>query len=159
MQRVRVLRCWDGPTVEPGPLIAYQTMFPHRYVVWNRERAIWEIRQRNPLTQQDERYELLFEGTDEEGRKKFRPFDHKFVGQRRADLYRFLHNNLARLSRARREKIREISERIAREAGEYMKDGFTELKRWLPVIATYHERGVWWPDERVPLVTGANLER
>jgi hypothetical protein len=66
---VRVLRDGLGPTLEPGPLALYRSAFPERYVVWNGEPELWEVRQLNPVTGQDEHYEFLYWWTafDEKG--------------------------------------------------------------------------------------------
>lgn len=50
----------SGLKPEPGPLALYRSVWPDHYVVWNVRRQLWEIRQLNPVTGQDERYQLVF---------------------------------------------------------------------------------------------------
>lgn len=110
---------------EPGPLALYRSVWPHRYVTWNVKRQLFEIREENPVTGQDERVELLCfydyppdpetgeERTDEEVAlmvenrvpgmvQRFLPFDYEFVRER---------------LRQRSEMLQDLSRHADRKAG------------------------------------------
>jgi hypothetical protein len=97
----------DAPEYSESALERYQGAFPYRYIKWDKRRGMWQIRQRNPDSGQDERVELVFEYTVPEElvegysgeakarritemvmqshpavRKAYVPFDERFVARR-----------------------------------------------------------------------------
>lgn len=155
----------DGLQPEPGPLHEYQAIFPDRYVVWNRKRQLWEIRQLNRATGLDERYEFLFffeappdpitgkprtedelalmiEERSPELLQVYRPFDHHFVRERLRQRAEYLENPATYSTRvAARNRARMVS-RI-REKKNNAAAQLNEVKRLLPTLAG---------EDRVPLV-------
>lgn len=149
--------------VEPDPsaLARYRAVFPERFVVWNAERQLHEIRQHNPVTGQEERVELVFwwtapphpDGrarTEEEiaamvaGRdpaldRLYRPFDHQFVGERLQQWHEFQRLGARGLST----KVHAANQRLEasrrRAVASEMAAGFGELRRWLGVLADASE--------------------
>ena len=166
------VRLGDEDSVFPpaGPLALYLRAWPHRRVVWNRKRQLWEIRQRNPVSGRDERIELLCEldaepqggapdwtpdelaallqRRDPRLSQVYQPFDYPFVLRRlreRAELVRVgpavqTARRIARNEARARRRWRAFAQNAAAMLG--------ELRRWIPAAASGHAH------DRLPLVRG-----
>lgn len=157
-----------GLLPELGVLQAYQDRWPHRYAVWNTELQKWEIRQKNPLTGEDELYETLFlwdkqpepdrPSTSDEVTQSvsdylagkttqdgaglvecYRPFDHLFVAERIKQSYEWQHlRGKDRLSAVLRDRNRKVSLAKFKQSQELWTDFIREDRRWLPALAELH---------------------
>lgn len=155
----------DGVQPEAGPLAEYQTVFPDRYVVWNRKRQLWEVRQLNRETGLDERYEFIFwfdtppnpltgekrsedeiadmiEGRSPELLRVFRNFDHDFVRERLRQRAEYNANRATYSSKMAERNRRAVASRI-RDKKRNAAAQLNEVKRYLPTLAG---------EEKVPLV-------
>lgn len=173
--RIEVGRFGEGPHVPRGPLLAYLRQFPGRRVEWNRERQVFEVRERNRRTGVDERVALVFyydvEGyvtpggapptadhvaqmidtRDNRLRKFFRPFDQRYVDMTCLDWIMFERLGSEGFVDRVLANNRRVWEGKKKEAADTLADGWGEMRRWFPVLAHYHETGVWEPDRRVPM--------
>jgi hypothetical protein len=164
-------------TPEPGPLRELQATWPERYVLWNKERELWEVRQKNTLTGKDERVELLFwyDISDEDwealpahirgmGRetlsgyvavqepnsliKRYRPFDYAYVRERKRE-WQILQREGAKGLVNESADINEARfQKVKRHLAGNMAAGFGEIRRWIPALVSGD------PRDRIPLVRG-----
>lgn len=141
---------------EAGPLELYLSAFPHRYVLWNVERQLWEIRQVNPESGADERVEFLFyydAPPDETGHvwseeelaqmigsndrrlvKCYQPFDYEFVRQRIRDRFEFHAEGAARLTDRRMARNRRRQMLRMTQGAQEMEYLLKHDRRWLGVL-------------------------
>lgn len=179
MSWAEIQRHGEGPAIDDGPLQAYLNAFPDRYVLWNVQRGLWEIRQGNPEAY-NIRIELVFEWalTDEaqsrlemiaadqheialqrmiENKmpgmtKKYRPFDWEFVELRlknRAEFYRKGTREYNKAINAHNDRIATNRLRSAMSELNYF---FEHDKRWLDAIAAKQAGESIWG--RSPQVQG-----
>jgi hypothetical protein len=131
-----------GLEPEPGPLDFLRTVWPERYVVWNAEHQLWEVRQQNPVTQLDERVELLrrvVDAPDGYTVPAYLPFSYEWLLRRAENRRQFLTLGPAGYDDAVQERNRAQARRVIRDVAVYMADGLRELERypgpgeWTPV--------------------------
>ena len=164
-------------TPEPGPLAELQATWPERYVVWNKARELWEVRQKNTLTGKDERVELLFwyDITDEDwealpahirgmGRetlsayvatlspaslvKRYRPFDYPYVRERKREWQLWLKQGAAGIVNESADINEARFQKIKKHTAANMAAGFEEIRRWIPALVSGD------PSDRIPLIRG-----
>lgn len=146
-----------GLEPEPGPLELYRSAFPWRRVVWNAREQLWEIRQRDPVTDEEYRYEFVFAwdappdsvtgelpSDDEVARmieersprlvRVYRHFDHEFVWERLRQAHEF-----QRLGPKR--YVNRVAELNARARGSRLRytasenaAALAEIRRFLPAL-------------------------
>jgi hypothetical protein len=162
-----VTRQGEAPSVDEGPLKAYLSVFPERELRWNAWRERWEIYQHNPVTQQYEWFTSLWEWRDiydpETGTtrrvKGYRAFDRSYDADVALKWWRELENKgVKRLDEERYQRNKANARAIWDDVSWHTAEGFGELRRWIPVLAKWRSTGEWSPDERIPLVAGANLK-
>jgi hypothetical protein len=165
-------RMGEGPSLEPGPVELYQSVWPERYFVWDVGRQLWTVWQDNPVTGQQERYEILKawvdpktgEHVDEEevtpdlirARKviqAYRAPDYPWAMRRRREWYEFRHGSAKERVKRMMERNNEAKRKKARTLGADAADEIYEARRWLEPIATYDRTKQWHPGERVPVIT------
>jgi hypothetical protein len=152
---------------DPGVLAEYRTTWPHRYVVWDAAEQLWEVRQVNPLTGDDESYEHLFlwdappdekggllspdelerrihmamMGRDDHGlTQTYRPFDYEFVRERRRQRHEWLGlRGKQRMSAIIADRNAALKRSKMRGLVSEMAAGLNEIKRYLPVLAALQQ--------------------
>jgi hypothetical protein len=152
---------------DPGALEEYRATWPHRYVQWDAAEQLWEVRQHNPLTGEDEHYEHLFLwdappdeqggllspsdlerrihlamlGRDDHGlTQTFRPFDYEFVRERRRQRYEWLTlRGKQRVSAIIADRNAALKRSKQRDVVREMAAGLNDLRRYLPVIAALQQ--------------------
>lgn len=152
---------------EAGPLALYRSVFPERYVVWDRPRQLFEIRQQNPETGHDERCEFVFTWDAppdaETGQprtaaevaellaapgaaraalvRRFRPFDYVVVLDRLRQWWDFRALGPKRYSDALAAKNARQERTVVHDAAREMAAGLGEIRRWMPALAEYQTTG------------------
>lgn len=172
----------EAPTPPRAPARDYFSRWPHRYLRWEQKRGMWEVRQVNPETGEDERYELVFmleadgvaEHLDEAERQKrlmrmlksgdprvyksYRPFDYRFVGKRIEESREFRKKGAEEMTRDRARANKKQRQKNRDQAAYEVAAGIGELRRYLPVIEELQKTGEYHPGERIPLVSGTDFE-
>jgi hypothetical protein len=152
---------WVDP--DPGALAEYQTTWPHRRVVWDAEAQLWEVRQQNPLTGEDEHYEHLYLwdappderggllspddlerrihlamiGRDDHGlTQTYRPFDYEFVRERRRQRFEWLGlRGKQRVSAIIADRNAALKRSKVRDVARNFAAAMGDIRRWIPVLA------------------------
>jgi hypothetical protein len=123
---------------EASAWAAYARVWPHRYLRWSRDRQLWEVWQRHPLTGQDVPIEPVFywdiadpdtcfppsaeeitealKTNDSRLRKRYRPFDWRFVRERLANRWEFHCWSIAEWQRRRQQRAKEVQRASVRAA-------------------------------------------
>lgn len=140
----------EGDVVpEAGPLEFLQSIWPERYVVWNVAHQLWEVRQQNPVTCQDERVELLRRMAEAPGGGQvpaYTPFNYEYLYRRAQNRKEFLALGPEQYGDLVDERNREVSRARIRDVAVFMADGLRELQRypgpgkWAPVPVTLNHR-------------------
>lgn len=129
-------------TPDPGPIEFLKLIWPERYVVWNTMHQLWEVRQLNPVTCQDERVELLKRLVDTPDGYQvpgYVPFNYEWLHRRAQNRKDFLELGPEKYGDRIDERNRDVSRRKLRDVAVFMADGFRELERypgpgnWSPV--------------------------
>lgn len=144
---VRV-RLEAGLTPEAGPLEFLQSIWPERYVEWNVAHQLWEVRQLNPVTGEDESVELLRRmATAPDGGQvpAYLPFDYDWLQRRAKNRREFLTLGPEKYDDLVQARNRERSRLILGDAVREMAAGLNELARypgpgkWSPVTINLRE--------------------
>jgi len=129
-------------TPEPGPLAEYLRVFPHRRVLWNVARQLFEIRETDPDTGRDERVGFVFtwQPHPETGEltRVFRHFDYDYVEERKADWYLLQAEGADALHRRTQAHNDRVAASKLRDAARESAAGLNEIRRYLPVLAALH---------------------
>lgn len=136
-----------GLAPEAGPLELLRSIWPERYVRWDPTHQLWEVRQLNPVTGQDERVELLYRlarSPDGFAVPAYLPFTHQYVEKRARERSEFLRLGPKRYLEHVDQRNEARSQSIIRGVAGDMAAGLKELRRYFPVLA-----GV---GEKIPLV-------
>lgn len=129
-------------TPDAGPLEFLKLIWPERYVVWNVSHQLWEVRQQNPVTCQDERVELLRRLVDTPDGYQvpgYLPFNYEYLYRRARNRKEFLELGAEKYGDLIDERNREVSRAKLRDVAAFMAAGLGELKRypgpgeWSPV--------------------------
>lgn len=129
-------------TPDPGPLEYLRLIWPERYVVWNVMHQMWEVRQFNPVTCQDERVELLYRMVQAPGGGRvpgYLPFNYEWLYRRAKNRQEFLALGPEKYDDLVQARNQERSRSVMRDAVREMAAGFRELIRypgpgkWVPV--------------------------
>lgn len=127
---------------ERGPAEFLRTIWPERYVLWNVAHQLWEIRQLNPVTCQDERVELLRRMVEAPGGGQvpaYLPFNYEYLHRRAQNRKEFLELGPEKYGDLIDERNRAHSKSLIRNVATFMADGLRELQRypgpgeWSPV--------------------------
>lgn len=138
-----------GLTPEPGPRDFLRSIWPERYVVWDAARQLWEVRQLNPVTCQDERVELLYrlaEAPDGYSVPAYLPFNYEYLHRRAQSRKDFLRLGPEKYGDLVDDRNRARSKSIIRDVAVFMADGLRELQRypgpgqWSPVTVNLKSR-------------------
>lgn len=135
---------------DPGPIEFLRSIWPERYVVWNGDHQLWEVRQQNPVTGRDERVELLYrKAASPEGFlvPAYIPFNYEYLLTRARQRWQFLELGPARYEDMVNDKNRAVSRSVVRGIASEMAAGLGELRRYFPVLAG--------DGEKIPLVAVA----
>lgn len=173
----RAVHLEDHVEPERGPVDAYRSVFPDRQVIWNRDYQLFEITQKDGVTGEESRIELVFywdaepleDGTERTSEeiadlvqtrggegcvRRFMDFDYAFVNRRLKERTEFLEKGAARYQRR-------IADRNAARGAAVLKSYSNDLaailgegRRWLPAMASGHAGA------RIPLIqAGIDLKK
>jgi hypothetical protein len=128
---------------EDGPLAFLRSIWPERYVVWSVVHQLWEVRQLNPVTGEDERVELLRRLVDAPGGGQvpaYLPFDYEWLRRRAKNRHEFLTLGPEKYDDLVQERNRARSSLVLKDTVREMAAGLRELQRypgagkWSPVL-------------------------
>jgi hypothetical protein len=158
----------DHVEPERGPVDAYRSVFPDRAVTWNRDYQLFEITQKDGVTGEESRIELVFywdaepleDGTERTSEeiadmvsrggegcvRRFMDFDYRFVERRLKERMEFLEKGALRYQRRLADRNAAKGERLMKGFAHDLAAVLGEGRRWLPAIAQGHAGA------RIPLI-------